>query len=54
MDDWKAAVTDCTDEKLDSWSSELTHITIHNAYHLGQVVYIRKQQGSWNETKGVH
>lgn len=25
----------------------------HNAYHTGQIIYIRKQQGWWDEKKGV-
>jgi hypothetical protein len=26
---------------------------MHNAYHIGQIVYIRKLQGSWDPEKGV-
>ena len=37
----------------DNWYSVLTQITIHNAYHIGQIVTIRKQQGSWNNEAGV-
>jgi len=25
----------------------------HNAYHIGQMIYVRKEQGSWNPDKGV-
>jgi hypothetical protein len=28
-------------------------IEAHNAYHIGQIVYLRKLQGSWNPDKGV-
>ena len=25
----------------------------HNAYHLGQIIYVRKLQGAWDPGKGV-
>ncbi|MDQ3020234.1 MAG: DinB family protein [Bacteroidota bacterium] len=31
----------------DPWYSVIANINIHNAYHIGQIVYIRKLQGSW-------
>jgi uncharacterized damage-inducible protein DinB len=37
----------------DTWYVVLLNITIHNAYHIGQIVTIRKQQGSWNPKVGV-
>lgn len=36
-----------------SWYEMLTHMTIHNAYHIGQIVHLRKQFGNWNAEKGV-
>jgi len=41
------------DTKLQSWASELSHIATHNAYHTGQIIYVRKLQGSWDAAKGV-
>jgi uncharacterized damage-inducible protein DinB len=41
------------DKKLETWASNIAHIGTHNAYHVGQIVYIRKQQGSWDPNKGV-
>ena len=35
------------------WSSLIAHINIHNAHHGGQIVLIRKLQGSWDAKKGV-
>lgn len=35
-------------EKLEGWSETLANIAAHNAYHTGQIVYIRKQKGWWN------
>jgi hypothetical protein len=41
------------DAKLATWASEIAHIGTHNAYHVGQIVFVRKLQGSWNPEKGV-
>jgi uncharacterized damage-inducible protein DinB len=62
LDQWKNELTGADNTRLegeafkdfgDSWYSVLTQVTIHNAYHIGQIVYIRKQQGSWNPEQGV-
>jgi uncharacterized damage-inducible protein DinB len=55
---WEQAIMNCDDSKLDSrthpdsdsdevWWMSLAHLAIHNAYHIGQIVHIRKEQGSW-------
>jgi inosine/xanthosine triphosphate pyrophosphatase family protein len=36
-----------------NWYEVFAQTTIHNAYHIGQIVTIRKQQGSWNSDNGV-
>ncbi len=41
------------DKKLEGWASEIAHIGTHNAYHVGQMIFVRKLQGSWNPEKGV-
>ena len=38
---------------LQKWASALAHIGAHNAYHIGQMVYVRRLQGSWDPEKGV-
>ncbi|OWA37655.1 hypothetical protein B9G55_06280 [Saccharibacillus sp. O16] len=50
---WVDEVTQADEEWLDKWTADLTHLTIHNAYHIGQIVLIRKQQGSWDKKYGV-
>ena len=35
------------------WIDVLTQIPIHNSYHIGQIVHIRKQQGTWDSNQGV-
>ena len=53
MTDWEKSVEAANEEKLKSWYSTIAHIGAHNAYHIGQIIYVRKEQGSWNPEKGV-
>ena len=53
LTDWEKAVEAADDKKLESWYSIIAHIGTHNAYHIGQIIYIRKLQGSWDPEKGV-
>jgi uncharacterized damage-inducible protein DinB len=50
---WEKAVEAADDAKLVKWYSTIAHVGTHNAYHTGQIVYLRKLQGSWNPEKGV-
>lgn len=50
---WETAVSQASDEKLQKWYSTIAHIGTHNAYHTGQIIYIRKMRGNWNPDKGV-
>jgi hypothetical protein len=47
------AVEAADDAKLQSWYSTIAHIGTHNAYHTGQIIYIRKMKGWWDDNKGV-
>src|SRR4030095_170679 len=62
MDEWREKLNEITNDKLNSpvndqytapWFSPLAQQNIHNAYHTGQIVLLRKLQGSWDRTKGV-
>lgn len=53
MTAWEKAVEDADEEKLRAAASEIAHIGAHNAYHIGQIIYIRRLQGSWDPEKGV-
>lgn len=39
--------------KLKEAAQVFTHISTHNAYHIGQIIYVRKEQGSWDPKNGV-
>jgi len=41
------------EKKLAANASEIAHIGTHNAYHVGQMIFVRKLQGVWDSDKGV-
>ena len=51
--DWEAAVQSADEAKLAANASLIAHIGAHNAYHIGQILYVRKLEGAWNPDKGV-
>jgi uncharacterized damage-inducible protein DinB len=53
MKNWERAVQDADDAKLKSEANRVAHVGTHNAYHVGQIIYVRKLQGSWDPSKGV-
>jgi len=46
-------VEKATEQEVREWSSTIVNICAHNAYHTGQIIYIRKQNGWWDDEKGV-
>jgi uncharacterized damage-inducible protein DinB len=50
---WEQAVEAADEVKLVKWYSTIAHIGTHNAYHIGQILYVRKLQGVWDSSKGV-
>ena len=36
-----------------TWAELIANVNAHNAYHGGQILLLRKLQGSWNPEKGV-
>jgi uncharacterized damage-inducible protein DinB len=53
MTDWEKAVEGADDATLAKNASLVEHVAAHNAYHIGEIVVVRKEQGSWNPEKGV-
>jgi hypothetical protein len=53
LTDWEKAVEAADEAKLKDWYSTIAHLGTHNAYHIGEMVMVRKEQGSWNPEKGV-
>lgn len=53
MTDLEKLVESAEDQKLSAMATTIANMCTHNAYHVGQIVYVRKLQGSWNPAKGV-
>ena len=53
LSDIEKFVETCDDATLQKYASEIAHMGTHNAYHTGQIIYIRKLQGIWDPAKGV-
>ncbi|MEP6952082.1 MAG: DinB family protein [Ginsengibacter sp.] len=50
---WENAIKTADEKKLRTWYSNIAHIGTHNAYHTGQIIYIRKMKGWWDDKNGV-
>ena len=46
-------VATADESKLNKWAGTIANISTHNAYHTGQILYIRKMKGWWDDEKGV-
>jgi len=53
LTDLEKWVETADDAKLKESAQTLTHVSTHNAYHIGQIIYVRKEQGSWDPKNGV-
>jgi uncharacterized damage-inducible protein DinB len=59
---WRSSIESADDAKFDEtapphnkakWSGIIANINTHTAHHGGQIVLLRKLQGSWNRENGV-
>ena len=50
---WEKAIEEADEAKLSGWYSNIANMNAHNAYHVGQIVVMRKAQGVWDAEKGV-
>lgn len=53
MTEFEKQVEAADDAKLKKFASMIAHVGTHNAYHIGQILYIRKEKGWWNPENGV-
>jgi uncharacterized damage-inducible protein DinB len=53
MMDLEKFVETADEKTLEKNASEIAHIGTHNAYHVGQMIFVRKLQGAWDPDKGV-
>lgn len=54
LTDWDNAVASVDDQTLAAKASLIAHVATHNAYHIGQILYVRKLENAWDPSKGVH
>jgi uncharacterized damage-inducible protein DinB len=63
MTKWREVLKNADDARLDelaphrdktNWGMEIANMNAHNAYHGGQIVLLRKLQGSWDQDHGVN
>jgi hypothetical protein len=50
---WEKEIKNADEAKLNDWYENIANMNTHNAYHTGQIIFLRKLQGSWNPEKGV-
>lgn len=62
MNGWREAIRQADDARIGEqvskkhpnlWANVIADINAHNAHHGGQIVLLRKLQGSWDASKGV-
>jgi uncharacterized damage-inducible protein DinB len=62
MSEWRKLIESAGEDRLaqavskenqSPWWEVISNINTHNAHHGGQVVVLRKLQGSWDASKGV-
>jgi len=53
LSDLEKWIETADETKLKENAQLFTHISTHNAYHIGQIIYVRKEQGSWDPKNGV-
>ena len=46
-------VENADEAKLKAIAPTIANINAHNAYHIGEIVMVRKEQGSWDPSRGV-
>ena len=62
MTEWRSLLKAADEAKFDhsvsaenpaTWAELIANVNAHNAYHGGQILLLRKLQGSWDPHKGV-
>jgi|SRR5215467_6459931 len=53
MNELEKWVETSDEARLKEEAQVFTHISTHNAYHVGQIIFVRKEQGSWDPKNGV-
>lgn len=52
--EWITEVENSKEQRIIDNLESFQYMNLHNAYHIGQIVHIRKELGLWDSTHGVH
>ncbi|MBS1489872.1 MAG: DinB family protein [Bacteroidetes bacterium] len=53
MTEWEQEIKKADNKKLNDWYDNIANMSTHNAYHTGQIVFVRKLQKNWDPAIGV-
>jgi hypothetical protein len=53
MVDLEKFVETADEKTIEQNAPMIARLGTHNAYHIGQIIYVRRLQGSWNPEMGV-
>ena len=53
LQEFESMIQNGDEDFLKTWAETIANISTHNAYHTGQIIFVRKLQGSWNPENGV-
>ncbi len=53
MTEIEKIVSSADDAKLQKLAPTISRVSEHNAYHIGEILMVRKAQGAWNPDNGV-
>lgn len=53
LGEWESVIEAADEAKLKEWYATIANISTHNAYHTGQIIFVRKLQGVWDANNGV-
>ncbi len=53
MNEWEQIVEKADDATVARIAPLVAHIAEHNAYHIGEIIAVRKARGNWNPDLGV-
>lgn len=54
LTDWEKAIEEADENKLTKWYQTIADMTAHNAYHIGEMIYVRRLHRAWNPENGLH
>ncbi len=54
LTEWEKAIEAADEKTLSKWYQTIGDLAAHNAYHIGEMIYARREAKAWNPENGVH